>query len=165
MRNKGSALALEHQRHVAVRRMLEGYSAEEVADFLDVDARSVRRWVAAVRQEGWDALRAHPVPGRPRTLTHTQEKIMLRWLQDNPTAFGFATELWTAARLAQLVEEEWGVRLHPRSLRRWLRSHRFTLQKPQRVPRERDPQQIAAWRGTEWPRIKKKRSGKALRWC
>ena len=165
MRSKGSALTLEHQRHLAVRRVLEGYSAKEVADFLGVDSRSVRRWVAAVRQGGWRTLRAHPVPGRPKKLTYTQEKIMLRWLQDNPTAFGFATELWTAGRLAQLVEEEWSVRLHPRSLRRWLRSHNFTLQKPERVPRERDPEKIAAWLASEWPRIKKKRSDNALPWC
>jgi transposase len=165
MRNKGSALVLEHQRQLAVRRVLEGYSVEEVADFLDVDGRSVRRWVAMVRQQGWDALAAQPVPGRPRKLTRTQEKIMLGWLRENPTAFGFTTELWTAARLAQLAEEEWGVSLHPRSLRRWLRSHNFTLQKPERVPRERDPQRIADWLATQWPRIKKKRIDNVRLWC
>ncbi len=164
MRNKGAAVELEHRRCLAVRRVLEGYSAEKVADFLGVDCRSVRRWVATVRQGGWRALAAQPVPGRPRKLTHTQEKIMLRWLKDNPTEFGFATELWTASRLAQLVEEEWDVALHPRSLRRWLRSHDFTLQKPERVPRERNPEVIAAWLATEWPRIKKKRIDKGPTW-
>ena len=87
----------------------------------------------------------------------TQEKIVLRWLQDSPTEFGFTTELWTCRRLAQLIKEEWDIHLHPQYLVRWLRKRGFTPQKPQRVPRERDPEKIANWLATEWPRIKKKR--------
>jgi transposase len=165
MRSKGSATELEHRRCLAVQRVFDGYSAEEVADFLGVDGRSVRRWVAQVCRQGWASLAAQPCPGRPRKLTHTQEKIALRWLRGSPTDHGFATELWTAARLAQLIRKEWDVSLHARSLRRWLREHGFSLQKPQRVPRERDPAAIAAWLATDWPRIKKKRVDNRPPWC
>jgi transposase len=159
MRSKGSPGELEHRRRLAVQRVVEGYSAEEVADFLGVDIRSVRRWVAVFRRHGWAGLEAQPISGRPRKLTRTQEKIVLRWLDDKPTDHGFATELWTAPRLAQLIQEEWSIELHPWSVCRWLRRHGLSLQKPQRVPRERDPAVIAAWLATEWPRIKKKRAG------
>ena len=165
MRSKGSATELEHRRCLAVQRVFDGYTADEVADFLGVDGRSVRRWVAQVRRHGWRSLSAQPCPGRPRKLTHTQEKIALRWLRANPTEHGFATELWTAARLAQLIREEWNVTMHPRSLRRWLHEHGFSLQKPQRVPRERDPMAIAAWLATDLPRIKKKRANNKPLWC
>jgi transposase len=47
MRDKGSPAELEHRRLLAVQRVLEGYSVEEVAEFLGVAPRSVRRWVAA----------------------------------------------------------------------------------------------------------------------
>jgi transposase len=67
--------------------------------------------------------------------------------------------------LAQLIEEEWDIRLHPRSVRRWLHAHGFSLQKPQRVPRERDPDAIAAWLADDWLRIKKKRAANGLPWC
>jgi hypothetical protein len=33
MRNQGSPEELEHRRFLAVRRLLEGYSTEEVAEF------------------------------------------------------------------------------------------------------------------------------------
>jgi transposase len=151
---------LEHRRLLAVRRVLEGDSIEDVADFLEVTPRSVRRWMAAFANQGWEGLNAGPVPGRPRKLTSTQEKIVLRWLQDSPTRLGFATELWTCRRLTQLIQEEWGIRFNPEYLPRWLRARGFTPQKPQRVPRERNPEVIAAWLATEWPRIKKKRSAK-----
>src|SRR3954454_17666268 len=99
MRTPGSPIVLEYRRQLAVRRIDEGYSIEEVADFLDVAPSSVRRWVATFRQQGIDGWAARPVPGRPPKLTATQEKIVCRWLADNPTQHGCATELWTARDL------------------------------------------------------------------
>ena len=144
MRTPGSAVELEHRRLLAVERASEGYSTQEVADFLGVDPSTVRRWLAAFRDRGVNGLAAGPVPGRPRKLTPTQEKIALRWLTDSPMHHGFETELWTAARLGQLIREEFGIRLNTRYLSTWLRDRGFTPQKPQRVARERDPGAIAA---------------------
>ncbi len=157
MRTKGSPAVLEHRRFLAVRRLLDGYSSQEVASFLEVDRRSVQRWWRIFREHGWDGLAMIATSGRPRKLTSTQEKIVLRWLQDSPTAYGFATELWTSRRLARLIWEEWGIAVHPHSLPKWLRARGFTPQKPQRAPRERDPEVIARWLATDWPRVKKKR--------
>jgi transposase len=156
MRDHGPPAELEHRRLLAVQRVLEGYSTEEVADFLDVDPRSVRRWVAAYRQAGDAGLRARPAAGRPPKLTYTQEKIIRRWLADKPTAHGFATDLWTGPRLAHMIRQEFGIGLNPKYLTVWLRRRGFTPQKPRRVPRQRDPEEIAAWLRTQWPRIKKR---------
>ena len=154
MRDNGSPAELEHRRQLAVQRVLEGYPTEEVAELLGVDPRSVRRWMAAYRQHGGSGLLARHAPGRPPKLTATQEKVVRRWLADSPTAHGFETELWTASRLGRLIQEEFGIRLHPRYLGAWLRDRGFTPQKPQRVPRERDPAANAAWLESDWPRIK-----------
>jgi transposase len=156
MRTKGSPIELEHRRRLAVQRVLEGYSTQEVADFLGVDDSTVRRWVALFRDQGGQGLGARPVPGRPPKLTSAQEKIVRRWLAENPMKLGFATELWTAPRLAELIEQEFGIHFHPKYLSAWLRERGFTPQKPQRVPRERDPDEIDAWLKTQWPRIKKR---------
>jgi transposase len=157
MRSKGSAAELEHRRLLAIHRILEGYTTDEVAEFLEVDGSSVRRWLIAFRRDGWQGLVAKPAPGRPGKLTRTQEKIVLRWLADPATEHGFPTELWTAARLAALVWEQWGIQFHRRYLPRWLEARGFSPQKPERVPRERNADVIAAWVRAEWRRIKKKR--------
>jgi transposase len=160
MRSDGSPEVLEYRRRLAVERLLDGYSTAAVAGFLDVDPSSVRRWWAAFRQQGITGLAAQPAPGRPRKLSRTQEKVVLRWLADSPTEHGFPTELWTGARVAELIGRELGIAFHPRSLQRWLRAHGLTPQRPQRVPRERNPQAIAAWLATDWPRIKKRRAAR-----
>ena len=159
MRTPGSPSVLEYRRQLAVQRIDEGYSIEEVADFLDVGLSSVRRWVATFRKQGVDSLAAQPVLGRPPKLTSTQENIVCRWLADNPTEHGFATELWTAPRLAQLIEQEFGVHFHPDYLTTWLRQRGFTPQKPRRRARQRDDEAIARWLEQDWPRIKKRRGG------
>jgi transposase len=147
---------LEYRRRLAIERVSEGYSTQEVADFLGVDPSTVRRWMVAFRDRGDAGLVLRPASGRPRKLTPTQEKIALRWLTQSPTHHGFETELWTAARLGELIREEFGVGLNPKYLSTWVRDRGFTPQKPQPVARERDPKVIAAWLESDWPRVKKK---------
>ena len=161
MRDQGSPAELEHRRLLAVQRVLEGYSAEEVAEFLGVDPRSVRRWVAAYREAGAEGLVARPVSGPPAQADAPPRRRSSDggW-PTSPTEHGFATELWTAPRLAQLIQQEFGIRLNPRYLTAWLRDRGFTPQKPRRVPAQRDPEAIAAWLAADWPRIKKRPGGR-----
>jgi transposase len=156
MRSAGSSDVLEYRRYLAVQRVAEGYSTREVAAFLGVDPSSVRRWLQAYRDHGDAALRARPVPGRSPFLTTTQEKIVLRWLSDLPSEYGFATDLWSAPRLGQLIEQVFGAHFHPNYLSSWLRQRGYTPQKPRRVPRERDDAAIARWLAEDWPRIQRK---------
>jgi transposase len=156
MRTIGFPGELERRRWLAVQRVLDGCSTDEVADFMGVDVTSVRRWWRVFRSDGFAGLAARSVSGRPPKLERSQEKIVRRWLADSPTTFGFATELWTCPRLARLIEEEWGVRFCPRYLSRWLRARGFSPQRPRRVPRERDEEAITAWLEQDWPRIKKR---------
>ncbi len=130
MRPIGTPAELERRRTLAVERYLDGYSISEIGCFLGVDASSVRRRVACFRQRGIPGIIARPVPGRPRKLTRTQEKIVLRWLIGNPMDHGFATELWTADRLAELMQREWQIELNHQYLARWLRTRGLSPQKP-----------------------------------
>lgn len=158
MRTIGSPSELERRRRLAVRRVNDGYSPIEVAAFLGVETRSVRRWVAAARDGGRRALRARSGAGRPPKLDHTQTKIVCRWLDQSPIELGYENDLWTAGRLADLIRETWEVDFNRRYLATWLRARGYTPQKPQRVPRERDEQAIATWRAETWPSVQKKRS-------
>ena len=151
MRMAGCSAVVAYRRCLAVQRVAEGYSTQEVADFLGVDPRTVRRWVAA-----GPATSRRRGPGRPAKLTPTQEKIVLRWLSELPTEYGFPTDLWSAPRLAQLIEQVFGARFNPDYLGTWLRRRGYTPQKPRRVPRERDDRAIARWLADDWPRIKQR---------
>lgn len=147
---------LEQVRLLAVLRLSEGWSQQEVAEFLGVSGRSVRRWHSGFRRHGEAGLAPRPGRGRPPKLTGTQAGRVLSWLGKSPAAFGFATERWTAPRLASVIADRLGVRLNHRYLNDWLRRRGVTPQVPQRQARERDQARIDAWVANEWPLIKKR---------
>lgn len=154
MRTPGTAAELEKRRFLAITRLNEGYSAQEISEFLGVNIRTVFDWQAKYRKRGERGLQAKPPPGRKRKLTPFQERTVLGWFLQNPKKFGFHTELWTARRVAQLIERKWGVKFNSRYLNGWLARRRITPQKPQRVAREADPKAIEHWTTQDWPSLK-----------
>lgn len=152
-----TARALEFIRHLAVSWVAEGDPPGDVAEHLGVSERSVWRWVSSWRRDGPAALAAKPGRGRPAKLSPAQATRVLGWLDRSPCAFGFATERWTAPRVAALVEREIGVRMNHRYLNDWLARRGITPQVPETVARERDAALIDAWLRYAWPRVKKRR--------
>lgn len=145
-------------RQIAVARVMEeGQTAAEVAESMDVSVRSVERWCRAQRLAGEAGLIPRPRSGRPPKLNAVQEAQVLGWMQQSPTLFGFVTEQWTAPRVAQVIEKELGVQMHPRYLNAWLSQRRVTPQIPRMVPRERDEALIDWWVHRQWPQLKKRR--------
>jgi transposase len=149
------ALSAAQRRTLAVALALDGGSPAEVADVLDVSPSSVWRWLQRWRDGGQAGLRTRPGQGRPPKLSDAQARQVLGWLDRSPCDFGFATERWTAPRVAALVERRLGVRMNHRYLNDWLSRRGITPQVPQRQPRERDDRAIARWIAQEWGRIKK----------
>ncbi len=159
MRSKGTAAELEQRRVTAVRRVSQGWSQKEVAEFLGVHPVTVAKWVARHRADKDNGLLAKPTPGRPRFLTTAQERKVLGWLAESPTGHGFPTELWAAPRVAELIRKKFGVRFHPNYLREWLTKRGYSPQKPVRRARQRDQAAIDRWVARDWPRIQKRRTG------
>ena len=151
-----TSTAKEARRKLAIRKVLSGRTQADVADFLGVHPVTVAKWMKGYRTGGEDAVAAKPGPGRPRFLTDEPEGEVRSWLLRKPTEFGFRTDLWTAARVAQLIRDKLGVEFHPNYLREWLCKRGYSPQKPARRVKQRDPQVIDAWLGQAHPAIQKK---------
>jgi transposase len=157
MRPNGSPQELEHRRKLVVHRIVDdGYSIREVSDIFGIDPSSIRRWLATYAKHGETGLLACHSLGRPRKLTHFQEKIVARWIKEDARSFGYNNELWTAPRICSLIKSEFGIVFNSDYFTEWLRDRHFTPQKPQRIPREQDPRLVRNWLKTDWPRIKQK---------
>jgi transposase len=79
-------------------------------------------------------------------------------LAEGAAANGYPTDLWTLARVAEVIERISGVSYHPRHVWRVLRQQLgWSWQRPARRAVERDEATIARWLKRRWPQLKKGR--------
>jgi transposase len=143
MRPVGTPEELQRRRLRAVELVHQGESPEEVAHFLGCGRSSVYTWLKWAR-EAPEKLAARPHPGPTPRLSAEQLVELEALLLQGAVAHGWPTELWTAARAAELIERHFSVAFHPEHVRKVLKRRlRWTSQKPQRRARERDEAAIA----------------------
>jgi len=152
MRPKGTAAELERRRRRAVDLVEQGESPTVVARILGVLPSSIHRWRRLARKP--QGLDARPVPGPTPRLSNYHLGKLERFLRQGANKHGWANQLWTAARVARLIHERFGVSFHPEHVRKILKRRLgWTSQKPKRKARERNDKEVERWKGDELPRI------------
>jgi transposase len=150
--------ALERRRMEAAELLKRGVSQSEVARRLGVHRQSVIRWARWLAHSGKAGLKKAGRAGRKPRLSGAQLKQIEHALKRGPEALGYATGLWTASRVRELIEDRCGVRYHQAHVWRILRQLGWSCQRPSGRALERDEEAIRYWKRVGWPRIKKKRS-------
>ena len=102
-RLKGSADLLEDRRKRALALLDAGHSLNQVGRLIGCNASSVMRWRDARRRGGAKALRVRFSPGRPLKLDQAERKRLADMLLRGPLAHGYRTNLWTTARIAEVI--------------------------------------------------------------
>ena len=154
--------ALERRRMEAAELLKRGVSQSEVARRLGVHRQSVIRWARQLAQSGKTGLKKAGRAGRKPRLSSAQLKQIEHALKRWPEALGYATGVWTASRVRELIEERCGVRYHQAHVWRILRQLGWSCQRPSGRALERDEAAIRDWKRVGWPRIKKKRSASGV---
>lgn len=142
MRPIGTAEELQRRRIRAVELVQQGESPDEVAHFLGCGRSSVYTWVKLAK-ESIEKLAAKPHTGPKPRLDAAQLGQLEGLLKEGAKHHGWRTELWTAARVAGLIERELKVSFHPEHVRKILKRRlRWTSQKPEERAKERDEEAI-----------------------
>ena len=129
-----------------------GEARKTVAKVLGVHVKTVARWVRAARHPG--GLDAQPQLGPTPGLTAADLRRLEALLAKGAKAHGWPNQLWTAARVARLIERHFHIDYHPEHVRKILKRRLgWTSQKPWRKARERNDKEVARWVGDEFPRI------------
>jgi transposase len=132
-----------------------GLSLNEVGRRLRCAPISVQRWRDARKAQGTDGLKPLPVPGRPGKLRASQRRKLVKLLVQGALASGYHTDLWTTARVVEVIAQNFGISYHRDHIGRLLHSLGFSWQKPQKRAVERNEAAIEKWKREDWPRIKK----------
>jgi len=122
---------------------------------LNVSRQSVSRWCKQWKRAGIAGLKGAGRAGRKSRL----DKKLLRQLdvalRKGARGHGFNTDLWTLPRVAIVIERVTGVHYHPGHVWKLLGAMDWTLQRPAKQARERNPEAVKYWVEKRWPEVKK----------
>src|SRR3954471_18407060 len=144
----------EQVRLAAAEWIEEGATDAEVAARFRVTRMSANRWRRALVAGGRPALASKGPGGARCRLSPAQLDELQVLLEAGPAAWGWTDQRWTLPRIAEVVQERFGVYYTLPGLDLLLHRLGWSVQVPARRAAERDEQQIAAWREETWPEIK-----------
>jgi transposase len=136
----------------------QGWKQKDIALALGVTEGAVSQWMSRAKQDGPNELRHQAPPGPRPKLTEHQRAQLPDLLAKGAEHYGFRGEVWTTARVAVLIKEQFGVRYHPAHCSRLLRASRHSIQKPVELATQRNEEAIKTWKEERWPALKKKPS-------
>src|SRR5881392_2829590 len=91
----------------------QGWKQKDIATALGVTEGAVSQWFKKAKTQGVEALRHQPPPGARPKLSPEQRAQLPGLLRQGAEAFGFRGQVWTTARVAQLIKQQFGVSYHP----------------------------------------------------
>jgi transposase len=144
--------AMQQRRMQAAELFEQGVISAEVARQVGVSPT----WRAAWRRSGRDGLRGAGRAGRVPKLSRDQLAAVERELLKGAEANGYANDVWTLQRVAEVIERLTGVTYHPAHVWSLLRHElKWSWQRPARRATERNEEAIHQWVKKRWPVLKK----------
>jgi len=129
----------EARRLQALKLKSKGWKQYKIAEALGVSAGAVCQWFKKVSEQGAEALRHTPPPGKPARLTQAQKEQLVETLMAGPETYGFSGHLWNSKRVAWLIQFKFGVKYHRAHVSRLLREElNWSVQKPIEKATQRD---------------------------
>jgi transposase len=148
--------AREWRRFQALKLDRLGWLEVDIAEALGVSKGTVSRWLSLADVSGPEALHSHPSAGSPPKLTVEQLAQIPDFLWHGAEAYGFRGDVWTCARIAQVIQWELGVSYHKDHVSRLMKELGWTPQIPVTRAIQRDEAAIQRWRETVWPELRRK---------
>ena len=146
----------EWRRFRALYLKGRGWYQRDIAEALDVSEVSVSRWLSDAQTRGPEALRARLAPGALPKLPPEQKQLIPEFLWHGPESYGFRGQVWTCARIAKVIEWEFGVHYHKSHVGRLLKDLGWTPQQPIKRAIQRDEGAIRRWREDVWPELRRR---------
>jgi len=132
----------QEQRRLAVVQDLKDteLTHSEIADNHGVTPSAVSKWNKTLQNEGIEGLKSTNREGNQGpdpALDDEDQQRLASLLEEGAMAHDWPTELWTSDRVAELIEDEFGIAYTPRHCQRILHELGFRpVKPPTRSPRE-----------------------------
>lgn len=99
------------KRAMALRLLHQGQTPQQVADTLLVNLATIYNWCDRWEATGIAGLVNLPKSGRPAKADEGYRQALAACLEQNPTDYGYAFNIWTLDRLRQHLAQTTGISL------------------------------------------------------
>ncbi len=157
---KQTLAQLHERRKQVIRLHKRSTRVMQIVAMTGLSYPTVKSCIDRFEAGGWAAIKPTPrgrERGAGRVLTGAQEKAIQRTIIDyRPEQLKMDFFLWSRPAVAELIEQEYGIRLQPRSVGKYLARWGFTPQKPLKRAYEQKPEAVQAWLQGEYPGIEQR---------
>lgn len=161
---------LHERRKQVVRLHKKAMGVMQIVSLTGLSYPAVRACIDRFDTGGWPAIRPAlrgRSPNVGRTLSQAQQDSIERTIIDKrPEQLKMDFFLWSRAAVGQLIEREYGIKLHVRSVGKYLRRWGFTPQKLIKRAYEQNSEAVQAWLQGEYPGIEQRarQEGAEIHW-
>jgi transposase len=150
----------EERRKRAWKLKEKGWQQKDIAVALGGSSGAVSQLLKRGRVGGIEALNAHPPKGMTPRLTVEQKAQIPVLLAKGAEAYGFRGDVWTASRVAQVIEQTFGIRYHRDHVGRLLTSPQAGVDSnPSSEPASARKKPSSSGPSSAGPPLKKSRAG------
>lgn len=161
---------LHERRKQVVRLYKKSIKIMQIVSMTGLSYPAVRATIDLFVVGGWPAIRPANrgrARGDGRSLSEVQEDTIRGTIIDKrPEQLKMDFFLWSRAAVGQLIGQEYDIKLHVRSVGKYLARWGFTPQKPIKRAYEQNPEAVQAWLEGEYPGIEQraKKEGAEIHW-
>lgn len=132
------------------------YTYEKLAELYKVHHTTVLNWVKKYRQGKSLETQRSPLTGRQPKLSETNSRLILKIVKSAATEHGYDTDLWTTARLQQVLKKDLKLKISRMSIWRTLKRYEHSYRKPEaRFYHMNKDKNSEEWQKVTVPKIKK----------
>ncbi|TRV09812.1 MAG: IS630 family transposase [Microcystis wesenbergii Mw_MB_S_20031200_S109] len=129
-KNLQKALKEEERAEVRERILMflllnDGKTQREIAEFIGCSLKTVAPWCVHGDPNNLESLEDGRKNGNHKKATEEYINLLLKIVDEDPKEFGYEFGRWTAARLAEHLEKETGIKLSGSQVRRILRRKKY----------------------------------------
>ena len=113
----------------ALLLVLEGQRPGWITEVLGLTRMSLGRWIHAVNEEGIEALKPKPRPGRPARLEPKMREVLEVHLEKSPQEFGLNRAQWDGPTVVTHLKRQFGITLKVRQAQSWMHHLGYRLKR------------------------------------
>jgi len=140
----------------AIMLSIENRGVSDIAHILRVDRTRIPVWVNNWNLYGEAGLLEGHRSGRPREMTGDMLNRLYDIVESGPVAYGLDTGIWNSIVIAEIIEEEFGIKYHQGHVRKLLSQIGFSVQRPRVSLVNADEKTKNRWIRYTFPNLKKK---------